>query len=48
MMTVTLKCYPGELKTGEVYHVYVIYMRFWFYTFRFRADNTVTIVYTFV
>ena len=45
MMTVTLKCYPGKLKSGEVYHVQVICMCFWFYTFRFRADNAVTVVY---
>jgi len=31
MMTVSLKCYPGELKTGEVYYVHVIRMRFWLY-----------------
>ena len=41
-MTVSLKCYPGELKTGEVYCVHVIRMRFWLYTFRFRP---VTVVY---
>jgi len=44
-MAMTLKCYPGELKTGEVYHVHLICMCIWFYTFHFRADNAVTVVY---
>ena len=44
-MAMTLKCYPGELKIDEVYHVHLICMCFWFYTFHFRADNAVTAVY---
>ena len=42
MIAMTLKCYPGELKTGGVYHVHMICIHFWLYTFHFRADNAVT------
>ena len=45
MIAMTLKCYPGELKTGGVYHVHMICIHFWLYTFHFRADNAVTVVY---